>query len=156
MIKILFFTLFLILIVFSMNQDATAEIEGKENREKAAKEAAEALKRKSINEQPEKISDEVVKEPVIKKKLGKLKKILPTEDEFEEITLRTNWKYVDKQSSSNEEYRIESIQGLLRDVGRVYDPVVNKYKVATIHIEIIKYEDKEKLEKYWINEKKSN
>ncbi len=65
---------FLILIVFSMNQDATAEIEGKENREKAAKEAAEALKRKPINEQPEKISDEVVKEPVIKKKLGKLKK----------------------------------------------------------------------------------
>jgi hypothetical protein len=139
-----------------MNQDATAEIEGKENREKAAKEAAEALKRKPINEQPEKISDEVVKEPVIKKKLGKLKKILPTEDEFEEITLRTIWKYVDKQSSSNEEYRIESIQGLLRDVGRVYDPVVNKYKVATIHIEIVKYDDKEKLEKYWINEKKSN
>jgi hypothetical protein len=156
MIKILFFTLFLILIVVSMNQDATAEIEGKENREKAAKEAAEALKRKSINEQPEKISDEVVKEPVIKKKLGKLKKILPTEDEFEEITLRTIWKYVDKQSSSNEEYRIESIQGLLRDVGRVYDPIINKYKVATIQIEIIKYEDNEKLRNYWINEKKSN
>ena len=52
MIKILFFTLFLILIVFSMNQDATAEIEGKENREKAAKEAAEALKRKAINNFP--------------------------------------------------------------------------------------------------------
>ena len=107
------------------------------------------------NEKPieETIEDE---QPKTKKKLGKMKKFLPTQEEFDEITLRTVWKYVDKQSSSNEEYKLESIQSLLRDVGRVYEPVVNKYKIATLQIEIIKYEDKVSLENYWIVEKKSN
>ena len=45
---------------------------------------------------------------------------------------------MDKQSNENEEFGIEKIQALVRDIGRVYDPVVNKYKVATIQIEIIK------------------
>ena len=54
----------------------------------------------------------------------KLKKLLPTEEKLEEITHRTIWKYIDKQVSSNEELGItQSIQVLLRDVSRIYDPI---------------------------------
>jgi hypothetical protein len=153
--NLVFFTFFLILITFSVHQNAIAETEEEQERKKAIEEAADSLKRKIVNEKPieETIEDE---QPKTKQKLGKMKKFLPTQEEFDEITLRTVWKYVDKQSSSNEEYKLESIQSLLRDVGRVYEPVVNKYKIATLQIEIIKYEDKVSLENYWIVEKKSN
>ena len=154
---LLFFTLFLILITFSIHQNVIAETEEQKERENAVKEASSSLTREITRDISEKITSEPKEEETkTKQKLGKMKKLLPTQEEFDEITLKTVWKYVDKQSNSNEEYRIESIQGLLRDVGRVYDPVVNKYKIATMQIEIIKYEDKEKLENYWINEKKSN
>ena len=154
---LLFFTLFLILITFSIHQNVIAETEEQKEREIAVKEASNSLKREITRDGTEKITSEPEKDEIkTKQKLGKMKKLLPAQEEFDEITLRTVWKYVDKQSSSNEEYEIESIQGLLRDVGRVYDPIVNKYKVATIQIEIIKYEDNEKLRNYWINEKKSN
>jgi len=154
---LLFFTLFLILITFSIHQNVIAETEEQKEREIAVKEASNSLKREITRDGTEKITSEPEKDEIkTKQKLGKMKKLLPVQEEFDEITLRTVWKYVDKQSSSNEEYEIESIQGLLRDVGRVYDPIVNKYKVATIQIEIIKYEDNEKLRNYWINEKKSN
>jgi len=154
---LLFFTLFLILITFSIHQNVIAETEEQKEREIAVKEASNSLKREITRDGTEKITSEPEKDEIkTKQKLGKMKKLLPPQEEFDEITLRTVWKYVDKQSSSNEEYEIESIQGLLRDVGRVYDPIVNKYKVATIQIEIIKYEDNEKLRNYWINEKKSN
>ena len=81
---------------------------------------------------------------------------MPTEEEFDEITLRSVLRYVDKQSEKNEEGNIEVIQALTRDIGRVYDPVVNKFKVATIQIEIIQFEDFKKLEKYWLDEKNSS
>ena len=154
---LLFFTLFLILITFSIHQNVIAETEEEKERKIAVEEASNSLTREITRDGSEKITSEPKEEETkTKQKLGKMKKFLPTQEEFDEITLKTVWKYVDKQSNSNEEYRIESIQGLLRDVGRVYDPIVNKYKIATIQIEIIKYEDKEKLENYWINEKKSN
>ena len=153
--NLVFFTFFLILITFSVHQNAIAETEEEQERKKAIEEAADSLKRKIVNEKPveETIEEE---QPKTKQKLGKMKKFLPTQEEFDEITQRTVWKYVDKQSSLNEEYKIESIQSLLRDVGRVYDPVVNKYKVATVQIEILKYQDNDNLENYWVNEKKSN
>ena len=153
--NLVFFTFFLILITFSVHQNAIAETEEEKERKKAIEEAADHLKRKIVNEKPveETIEEE---EPKTKQKLGKMKKFLPTQKEFDEITQRTVWKYVDKQSSLNEEYKIESIQSLLRDIGRVYDPVVNKYKVATMQIEILKYQDNDNLENYWVNEKKSN
>jgi len=154
---LLFFTLFLILITFSIHQNVIAETEEQKEREIAVKEASNSLKREITRDGTEKITSEPEKDEIkTKQKLGKMKKLLPAQEEFDEITLRTVWKYVDKQSSSNEEYEIESIQGLLRDAGRIYDPIVNKYKVATIQIEIIKYGDNEKLRNYWINEKKSN
>ena len=154
--NLVFFTFFLILITFSVHQNAIAEIEGDEERKKAAQEAVNELKRTIEKEEVKEESIEKEEEPKSKQKLGKLKKFLPIEDEFDEITLLTVWKYVDKRTNSDIENGIESIQGLLRDVGRVYDPIVNKYKVATIQIEIIKYDDEEKLEYYWISEKKSN
>ena len=156
--KIVIFTVFFILMTFSIHQNATAEIEGEENRKKHAEEAADKLKRKIPNTQSNETTTEpeIIEEPEIKKKLGKLKKILPTEERLEEITLRMIWNYVDKQSTIDEEHNIESIQGLLRDIGRVYDPVVNKYKVATIQIEVIKYENEINLEDYWEIEKESN
>jgi len=155
--NLVFFTFFLILITFSVHQNAIAETEEEQERKKAIEEAGDPLKREIVNKESTNEAIETEKDKSqTKQKLGKMKKFLPTQDEFDEITLRTVWKYVDKQFSSNEEYKIESIQSLLRDVGRVYDPVVNKYKIATLQIEIIKYEDKVSLENYWINEKKSN
>ena len=155
--NLVFFTFFLILITFSIHQNAIAETEEEQERKKAIEEAGDPLKRKIVNKDNTTETIEAEKEQFkTKQKLGKMKKLLPTQDEFDEITLRTVWKYVDKQSSSNEEYKLESIQSLLRDVGRVYEPVVNKYKIATLQIEIIKYEDKVSLENYWIVEKKSN
>jgi len=85
----------------------------------------------------------------IEKETVKLKKILPTEEKLEEITHSTIWKYIDKQVSSNEELGItQSIQVLLRDVSRTYDPIINKYKIPTIQIEIIEYQDDKKLTDY--------
>jgi len=154
---IIFFTFFLILVAFSINQETFADnLDSKEAREKAAKEAVDALKRDIPVKESETKESEEKEEEKVKKKLGKLKKFLPTEEEFDEITLRTVWRYVDKDTETNEKYNLEKIHALIRDIGRVYDPIVNKYKVATIHIEVINYKDNEKLNEFWITEKKSN
>jgi len=146
--KEIILTIFSIFIIFSINQNAIAEEENADNK----------IKGENSKTEPEKISDEskTDNDKEVKKKLSKLKKFLPTEEEFDEITQRTVWRYVDKQSNENEEFNIEKIQGLVRDIGRVYDPIVNKYKVATMQIEIIKFEDLKKLEDYWLIEKNTN
>ena len=141
------FLMFLFLIIFTLQQEVFAEIEGEEERKKAMDEAYKNLKRTPpIIE--EKIEEEIEEEEV-KIILSKLKKLLPTEEKIEEVTLRTIWEYVDKQSNLDEEVGIETITGILRDITRVYDPIVNKYKVPTILIEIIKYDDIYELEYYW-------
>ena len=162
--KIVIFTIFTVLMIFSLQQLVFSEIEGKENRANAAAEAAKSYKREIIedNSEEENYEEEIVKEksmeesPEIKFKSSQLKKLLPTDAELDEITLRSVWRYVDKQFSLNEGMEIESIQGLLRDIGRVYDPIVNKYKVSTIQIEILKYENNNLLKEYWETEKESN
>ena len=156
--KIVFSMVFMILIIILTEQNVSGEeIEGEEERKIAAEKASDALKRNNTRSEPEiTIEPEKVEEKEVKKKLGKLKKFLPTEEELDEITLGTVWRYLDKQSQKNEEENIEVIQGLVRDIGRVYDPVVNKFKVATIQIEIIKFEDFNNLKDYWFNEKNSS
>ena len=156
--KIVFSMVFMILIIILTEQNVSGEeIEGEEARKIAAEKASDALKRNNTGSEPEiTIEPEKIEEKEVKKKLGKLKKLLPTEEELDEITLGTVWRYVDKQSQKNEEENIEVIQGLVRDIGRVYDPVVNKFKVATIQIEIIKFEDFNNLKNYWFNEKNSS
>ena len=156
--KIVFSMVFMILIIILTEQNVSGEeIEGEEERKIAAEKASDALKRNNTRSEPEIITEpKKIEEKEIKKKLGKLKKLLPTEEELDEITLGTVWRYVDKQSQKNEEENIEVIQGLVRDIGRVYDPVVNKFKVATIQIEIIKFEDFNNLKNYWFNEKNSS
>ena len=37
-------------------------------------------------------------------------------------------------------FGIETTTAILRDITRVYDPIVNKYKIPIIQIEIIKYD----------------
>ena len=156
--KIVFSMVFMILIIILTEQNVSGEeIENEEERKIAAEKASDALKRNNTRSEPEiTIEPEKIEEKEVKKKLGKLKKLLPTEEELDEITLGTVWRYVDKQSQKNEEENIEVIQGLVRDIGRVYDPVVNKFKVATIQIEIIKFEDFNNLKNYWFNEKNSS
>jgi len=156
--KIVFSMVFMILIIILTEQNVSGEeIENKEERKIAAEKASDALKRNNTGSESEiTIEPEKIEEKEVKKKLGKLKKLLPTEEELDEITLGTVWRYVDKQSQKNEEENIEVIQGLVRDIGRVYDPVVNKFKVATIQIEIIKFEDFNNLKNYWFNEKNSS
>ena len=156
--KIVFSMVFMILIIILTEQNVSGEeIEGEEERKIAAEKASDALKRNNTRSEPEiTIEPEKIEEKEVKKKLGKLKKLLPTEEELDEITLGTVWRYLDKQSQKNEEENIEVIQGVVRDIGRVYDPVVNKFKVATIQIEIIKFEDFNNLKNYWFNEKNSS
>ena len=156
--KIVFSMVFMILIIILTEQNVSGEeIENEEERKIAAEKASDALKRNNTRSEPEiTIEPEKIEEKEVKKKLGKLKKLLPTEEELDEITLGTVWRYLDKQSQKNEEENIEVIQGLVRDIGRVYDPVVNKFKVATIQIEIIKFEDFNNLKNYWFNEKNSS
>jgi len=156
--KIVFSMVFMILIIILTEQNVSGEeIEGEEERKIAAEKASDALKRNNTRSEPEiTIEPEKIEEKEVKKKLGKLKKFLPTVEELDEITLGTVWRYVDNQSQKNEEENIEVIQGLVRDIGRVYDPVVNKFKVATIQIEIIKFEDFNNLKNYWFNEKNSS
>ena len=156
--KIVFSMVFMILIIILTEQNVSGEeIEGEEERKTAVEKASDALKRNNTRSEPEiTIEPEKIEEKEVKKKLGKLKKLLPTEEELDEITLGTVWRYLDKQSQKNEEENIEVIQGVVRDIGRVYDPVVNKFKVATIQIEIIKFEDFNNLKNYWFNEKNSS
>ena len=125
-----------------------AETENEEQRKKDIEKAVEKHKRKSTEKAVEE-EEEVEKESEIRKIPSKLIKLLPTENKLEEITHRTIWKYVDKQSTLDEEIGIETVTALLRDISRVYDPIVNKYKVSTIQIEIIKYDDKYELAHYW-------
>ena len=154
--KRIFFSIFLVLMIFLIDQNVFAETEEEKERKELVNDAANSLKRESIETKEITNESEKNEEEKIKKKLSKLKKFLPTEEELDEITLGTVWRYVDKQSEKNEEENIEVIQALVRDIGRVYDPVVNKFKVATIQIEIIKFEDFNKLENYWLNEKNSS
>jgi hypothetical protein len=149
--KIIIFSIFTILMIFSLQQLALAEIEGKEERKKAAEEAIKKIKREiTANGEERKIEEkEIIKEKEVRKIQSKLIKLLPTENKLEEITHRTIWEYVDKQSTLDEETGIETMTALLRDISRVYDPIINKYKVSTIQIEIIKYDDKYELGYYW-------
>ena len=146
--KIIIFSIFSFLIIFSLQQIVFAETEEKEERTKKIAEAAEKYKRKSIEKEVEE-KEEIKEEPKIRKIPSKLIKLLPTENKLEEITLRTIWKYVDKQSTLDEEVGIETTTAILRDITRVYDPIVNKYKIPIIQIEIIKYDDIYELEYYW-------
>ena len=148
--KLAVFLIFSFLIMLSLQQAVFAEIVGEEERKKEAEEAANAMKREIPDKNEEdKIEAEEVKEKEVRKKASELIKLLPTEDKLEEITFRTIWKYADKQSNLDEEVGIETTTAILRDITRVYDPILNKYKVPTILIEIIKYNDIYELEYYW-------
>jgi hypothetical protein len=142
------FLIFTILIICSIQQITFGEeSKEKEDRKKTVEEAQKFLKREiPIKEEDEIEIDEKAK---IKQIPSKLKKLLPSEEKLEEITHRTIWKYIDKHSTLDEEVGIETITALLRDITRVYDPVVDKYKVSTIQIEIIKFDDIYELEYYW-------
>ena len=147
--KIIIFTIFTVLMIFSIQQISYAEEPSEEkDRSEEVKEAYKIFKRDlPVKNNTEIIEEEEKKE--VKKILSKLKKVLPTEEQLEKITLRTIWKFIDKQSNFDEEVGIETMTALLRDITRVYDPIVNKYRVATIQIEIIKYDDIYELEYYW-------
>ena len=147
--KIIIFTIFTVLMIFSIQQISYAEEPSEEkDRSEEVKEAYKIFKRDlPVKNNTEIIEEEKKKE--VKKIPSKLKKILPTEEQLEKITHRTIWKFIDKQSNFDEEVGIETMTALLRDITRVYDPIVNKYRVATIQIEIIKYDDIYELEYYW-------
>ena len=149
--NLIIFSIFTILIIFSIQQISFGEesIE-KEDRAKLIEEAYKNYKREiPIDDDEGKIEEKKQEKQEIKQILSKLKKLLPSEEKLDEITFRTIWKYIDKHSTIDEEVGIETITALLRDITRVYDPIVNKYKVSTIQIEIIKFDDIYELEYYW-------
>ncbi|MBT4551077.1 MAG: hypothetical protein HOC38_05205, partial [Nitrosopumilus sp.] len=121
--KLTIFVIFSFLMIFSLQQMTFAETENEEQRKKDTEKAVEKHKRKSTEKAVEE-EEEVEKESEIRKIPSKLIKLLPTENKLEEITHRTIWKYVDKQSTLDEEIGIETVTALLRDISRVYDPIV--------------------------------
>ena len=147
--KFRIFLIFSFLIIFSLQQIVFAETE--EERAKKISEAAEKYKRKIIEKEGEEkeVKKEIKEEQKIRNIPSKLIKLLPTENKLEEITFRTIWEYVDKQSTLDDEVGIETTTAILRDITRVYDPIVNKWKVPVIEIKIIKYDDIYELEYYW-------
>ena len=106
--KIIFFSIFLIFSVFLMNQQTFAETE-EEERKELVENAANSLKRENTHSDTT-VIDERSDEKEVKKKLGKLKKFLPTEEDLDKITLRTVWRYVDKQSDKNEEFKLKEFK----------------------------------------------
>ena len=146
--NIVIFSIFALLIIFSVQQLSFGEYTAAE-RKQAVEEAHEKYKRKIVPSEKEKEEEVVDDKPKITETKSKLKKLLPTEEKLEEITYRTIWQYVDKQSTLDEESEVETLTAFLRDITRVYDPLVNKYKVSTIQIEIIKYENIYDFEYYW-------
>ena len=146
--NILICSIFAILIIFSIQQLSFGDYTAAE-RKQAVEEAHEKFKRKIIPTEKEEKKEDVVEEPKITETKSELKKLLPTEEKLEEITYRTIWQYVDKSSTLDKEVGIETLTAFLRDITRVYDPVSNKYKVPTIQIEIIKYDDIYEFEYYW-------
>ena len=147
--KLAVFLMFSFLIVFSLQQVVFGEIEDKVDSGSSGDPNCFLERECTVKHDENKIEAKEVEEKEVRKKASELIKLLPTENKLEEITHRTIWEYVDKQSNLDEEEGIETITAILRDITRVYDPIVNKYKVPTILIEIIKYDDIYELEYYW-------
>jgi len=81
---------------------------------------------------------------------SKLDRLLPTEERLEEITDRPVWKYFHKENGFDEDPKIlESGQFLLKDIGRVYEPIHYKFQVPVVLIEIKKFENDAFSLDYW-------
>ena len=145
--KLAVFVIFSFLIILSLQQTAFAQIE--EKVDSGGGSECFLQRECTVNDEEDKTEEKEVKEKEVRKKISKLIKLLPTEKRLEEITYRIIWEYADKYSTLEEEVGIETATALLKDITRVYDPIVNKYKVSTIQIKIIKYDDKYELESYW-------
>ncbi len=83
-------------------------------------------------------------------KSSNLYHILPTEERLEEITDRPIWKYFHKETGFDHDSGIlESGQFLLKDIGRVYEPIHYTFKVPVVLIEIQEFENEVFLLDYW-------
>ena len=102
--KLALFSIFSILLIFSIQQISFGEDDTEEDRQKAVEEAHKKLKRQTTVSENE--VEEVKKEKKIIEKPSELKKLLPTEKALEEITYRTIWKYINKESTLDEEVGI--------------------------------------------------
>ena len=147
--KLAVFVIFLFLMMLSLQQTAFAQIEDKVGSGSGGDPDCFLERECTVNDEENKTEEKEVEEKEERKKVSELIKLLPTEKRLEEITYRTIWEYVDKQSTMDEEVGIETATAILKDITRVFDPIVNKYKVSTILVEIIKYDDIYELEYYW-------
>ena len=66
-----------------------------------------------------KVALEAIKEKEARKIASELKKLLPTENKLEEITHRIIWKYVDNQSTIDEEIGIKTMTALLHILAEI-------------------------------------
>ncbi len=147
--KLAVFVIFLFLMMLSLQQTVFAQIEEKVGSGSGGDPDCFLVRECTVNDEENKTEEKEVEEKEERKKVSELIKLLPTEKKLEEITYRTIWEYVDKQSTMDEEIGIETATAILKDITRVFDPIVNKYKVSTILVEIIKYDDIYELEYYW-------
>ena len=96
---IVIFTIFAALIILSIQNESFGQHQTEEEREKSVKEAHKVYKRELPEKEVKIEEEEKEEEPEIKKIKSKLKKLLPKEEQLEEITLRPIWKFIDKYSS---------------------------------------------------------
>ena len=86
-----------------------------------------------------------------------LYRLLPTEESLEEITDRPIWKYFHKETGFDPDSGIlESGKFLLKDIGRVYEPIHYTFKVPVVLIEIKEFENEAFLLDYWNGSDDSN
>lgn len=79
-----------------------------------------------------------------------LEDFLPTESEIDLITKVTKWRFVTVEHGFDKTEGVaDSMRILMRDINRVYDPVLNKYKIPTVSMQITRLSEQISTDAYW-------
>ncbi len=79
-----------------------------------------------------------------------LEGFLLTEREIDKIMGVTKWRFVTTEYGFDEaDDAVDSVRVLMRDITRVYEPVLDRFKVPIMTMQITQLADKAKLDNYW-------
>ena len=79
-----------------------------------------------------------------------LERFLLTEEEILDITRETKWRFVSTEYEFEEKDQvIDSVQILLKDITRVYEPIYYKHKVPSMIMQISEFTSESDLNNYW-------
>ena len=79
-----------------------------------------------------------------------LERFLLNEKEIQKITTQTKWRFISTEYEFEEkEGVIDSVQIMLKDITRVYEPMYYKFKVPSMIMQISEFNSQADLENYW-------